>query len=442
MSLTHTHTWATGELGTMGDSVRRLLRSGTGPLWLLTGLIVTFGLTMTLSSSSVYSLETTGSAYTIFVRQVIWVGIGILAMLVCSQIPYQKWRKWWIPILVVALALLVMVKLPGMGISVGGAKRWVGWGPIRVQPSELAKFAFLISASALLAGRRRLLHDPVHALIPVVMPLYVAIAGLVMAEPDLGTTLVISSVCFFLLYTAGCRMRFMFGLAALGVSLVTVMAFIAPYRRARLMSFMDPFADAEGGGYQVVQSLIALGSGGPTGTGLGASRQKWMFLPNGHTDFIYAIIGEELGLTGTLLVLVLFSLLIAYCVRAARRAPDLFGTLVASGVAVWLFSQSLFNLGAVTSVLPITGVPLPFISVGGSNVMVLLLSMGIVVNIARQGDIEAQRAEHRRRKRLRDETETSGLDDDVDEDSVEPVGRRRRSVLSRRSGADRGLFGA
>ncbi|MFN8104955.1 MAG: putative lipid II flippase FtsW [Acidimicrobiia bacterium] len=391
---------ATGTL-TPGERVRRLARSGTTPLWLLVGLIVTFGLVMTLSASLVYALDSTGSAYTVFVRQALWVAAGVVAMLACAAIPYQKWTRWVPVIVVLVFALLVMVKVPGLGISVNGARRWVGWGPIRLQASEFAKFGFLIVAAALLARKRRLLHDPVNAVVPVVFPLWMGVALLVMLEPDLGTTLVITSICFLLLFVAGVRLRLMGMLGAIGVVGVTVLAYIEPYRRARMLSFINPFEDPQGGGYQVVQGMIAMGSGGLSGVGLGASRQKWMFLPNAHTDFIFAVIGEELGMAGSLVLLLLLFLLVAYCARAARRAPDLFGTLVASGVACWIAVQTLLNIGAVTAVLPITGVPLPLVSVGGSNILVLLASLGIVINIARQGDLEVARSEYRRRRSRR-----------------------------------------
>jgi len=383
------------------ERIRRLSRSGTAPLWILVALVVTFGLIMTLSASSVYALDATGSAYTVFVRQSLWVGAGVIALVGCAAIPYQKWARWVPVILVVVFALLVLVKVPGLGISVNGARRWVGWGPIRLQASEFAKFGFLIAASALLARKRRDLQDPVAVVVPVVFPLFACVAGLVMLEPDLGTTLVISAICFMLLVVAGARLKFLGSAAAIGVVAVAVLAYIEPYRRARLLSFLDPFKDAQGGGYQVVQGMIAMGSGGVSGVGLGASRQKWMFLPNAHTDFIFAVIGEELGLAGSLVLLLLLFLLVAYCVRAARRAPDLFGTLVASGVACWIAVQALLNIGAVTALLPITGVPLPFVSVGGSNILVLLASLGVVINIARQGDVEVARADHRRRRARR-----------------------------------------
>lgn len=392
------------------ERLRRLGRSTSAPLWILIALVVTFGLVMTLSASSVYALDSTGSAYTVFVRQSLWVVAGILAMVGCAAIPYQKWTRWVPVILVIVFALLVMVKVPGLGISVNGARRWVGWGPIRLQASEFAKFGFLLAGAALLAKKRRLLHDPIHAIVPVVFPLWMAVAFLVMLEPDLGTTLVITSICFFLLFVAGVRVRFMAALGGIGAVAVTVLAYAEPYRRARMLSFIDPFADAQGGGYQVVQGMIAMGSGGTSGLGLGASRQKWMFLPNAHTDFIFAVVGEELGMVGSLVLLLLLFLLIAYCARAARRAPDLFGTLVASGVACWLAVQTLLNIGAVTSVLPITGVPLPLVSVGGSNILVLLASLGIVLNIARQGDIEVARDEHRRwRERRRAEAASDAV---------------------------------
>lgn len=371
------------------ERLRRLGRSTTAALWILIALVVTFGLIMTLSASSVYALDATGSAYTVFVRQSLWVVAGVLAMVGCAAIPYQKWAKWVPLILVVVFALLVMVKVPGLGISVNGAKRWVGWGPVRFQASEFAKFGFLLAGAALLAKKRRLLHDPLHAVVPVVFPLWMSVAVLVMLEPDLGTTLVITSICFFLLFVAGVRVRFMGALAGIGAVAVTILAYVEPYRRARMLSFIDPFKDAQGGGYQVVQGMIAMGSGGTSGLGLGASRQKWMFLPNAHTDFIFAVVGEELGFLGVCIALALFLLLFLRVIRVASRANDGFSSLVAFGLLGSWLVHVIENVGMTLNLMPITGIPLPFFSYGGSFMLACWLAIGILVRISSEGRGEA-----------------------------------------------------
>jgi cell division protein FtsW len=210
-------------------------------------------------------------------------------------------------------------------------------------------------------------------------------ALLVMKEPDMGTTIVMAILTGTILFVAGVRLRQLALLGLGGMGAAALLAIVEPYRRARLISFLDPFADARAGGYQVAQSLIALGSGGWTGVGLGAGRAKWLFLPNAHTDFIFAVIGEELGLLGCVLVLFLFAALTVLGIRAAARAPDRFGTLVAAGITGWIAGQALVNVGAVTGMLPVTGVPLPFVSFGGSALLFTMAAAGVLLNVARQG---------------------------------------------------------
>jgi cell division protein FtsW len=212
-------------------------------------------------------------------------------------------------------------------------------------------------------------------------------AALVMKEPDLGSAMVLAIVVLAVLVAGGARKTHLAVVFGLGISAVTILALVEPYRRTRMLTFLDPFADASNAGYQMSQSLIALGSGGFTGVGLGAGRAKWNFLPNAHTDFIFAIIGEELGLIGCFLVMGLFIAFAVFGARAALRAPDRFGALVAAGATVWVVGQAVINIGAVVGLLPVTGIPLPFVSFGGSALIMTMLATGILVNVARQGRV-------------------------------------------------------
>jgi cell division protein FtsW len=280
--------------------------------------------------------------------------------------------------------LLVLVLIPGIGLTVSGSRRWIGWGPIRIQPSELAKLALLVFSADLLARRADRVREPGA----IVKPLFVvtgAIGGLVMLEPDMGTTIVLALIALTVLFVGGMPVLRMMGVLIGSAAMGLLVGMVEGYRRARLFSFMDPWKDAGNTGYQVAQSLVALGSGHLKGVGLGASRAKWGFLPNAHTDFIFAIIGEELGLIGTLLVVGLFMAFTYLGVKTALRAPDRFGSLMAAGVTGWIAGQAVVNMGAVTGRLPVTGVPLPFVSFGGSSLVISLAAVGILVNVARHG---------------------------------------------------------
>lgn len=361
--------------------------------------LVVYGLVMTLSASTVYSLQTTGSAYTVFVRQFVWVLIGSGLLAAMSSIDPRIWRKLAIPVLAVSVALLVLVLIPGLGIEVYGSSRWLGAGIFRMQPSELAKLGVVLTVALFLERKYRLLDDPVHLMIPVLAPIGVVVAVLLLLEPDYGTTIIVGGIIFTMMFLGGARAAHLAWTGAGLVSVGAVLMVVASYRLDRLLVFLDPWSDPQGKGYQVVQSLIAIGSGGPDGLGLGASRQKWMFLPNAHTDFVYSIVAEELGLVGSFAVLVLMFGLVFACVRAARRAPDRFGSLVAGGVGTWIGLQALLNLAGVTSLAPVDGVPLPLMSVGGSNACVLMIAIGLVMAIAREGDRALARDVRAARKR-------------------------------------------
>ncbi len=344
------------------------------------------GLVMVLSSSSVEALANYGSSWLFFKRQLLWTVLGLAAMAAASRFDYRRLRRHVGLLLVLAAAFLILVLVPHVGIAVNGSTRWLGVGPMRFQPSELAKLAILVYAADVLTRRAPEVGDWRQVLRPVGV-VFCFFAALVMLQPDMGTTIVLSILTGTVLFVGGLRMRHLVLVGAGGLAAGAVLAVVEPYRRARLLSFVDPFSEvhALNGGYQVAQSLIALGSGGWTGVGLGAGRAKWLFLPNAHTDFIFAVIGEELGLVGCALVVFLFGALTVFGVRAALRAPDRFGTLLAAGITGWVVGQALVNIGAVTGLLPVTGIPLPFVSFGGSALLFTMAATGILLNVARQG---------------------------------------------------------
>jgi cell division protein FtsW len=379
---------AVRDTGRSRDAPRRrgpLLGAGS-TYWLLLAVacaLLVIGLVMVLSASSVFALARQGDSYAYFKRQLMWVATGVVVMLVVSRIDYRVWRRLGTPLLVVATAGLIYVLVHPSAVSAYGSTRWISMpGGLTFQPAEFAKLALLLFSADVLTRKARLLGDVRHLLVPV-LPLTMLLAALVMLEPDLGTTLLLCAIAFGLLFVAGTPLLLLGGIGTLGLSAGMALIMSADYRRTRLLSFMDPAADPQNGGYQFIQGRLALGSGGLLGVGLGAGRQKWSYVPNAHTDFIFAIIGEELGLLGTLSILLLFVAFAYAGVRVAQRAPDPFGRYLAGGITVWIVVQALVNIGAVVGVLPITGVPLPLVSFGGSSMLVLLAATGMLLNVAR-----------------------------------------------------------
>jgi cell division protein FtsW len=346
-------------------------------------VLLFIGLVMVLSASSVEALREYGSSWVFFVRQVLWVVLGIGALALTARVDYRRWRRLGVLLVGGSLALLALVLVPGIGVAVGGASRWLGVGQFRVQPSELAKLALLVFAADLLARRHEHVGDYRLTVVPVLTVLG-AVGGLVMLQPDMGTATVLTVIALTVLFVAGTPLPAMSSIVAGASVLALLFAWSADYRRARLTAFLDPWSDAGNTGYQIAQSLIGQAEGGLTGVGLGASRAKWGFLPNAHTDFIFAILGEEAGLLGSLLVVALFAGFAVLGIRTAFRAPDRFGTLLAAGITAWVVGQAVVNVGAVVGVLPVTGVPLPFVSFGGSSLVITMAATGILLNVARQ----------------------------------------------------------
>ncbi len=352
-------------------------------------LLAGLGLVMVLSASSVTSYATSGSSFSVFVKQLMWVGLGLPLLLIASRMSIRAFRILAYPLLLVAVGGLLLVLVPGVGVSAYGATRWIGLGSFTLQPSELAKLALALWGADLLVRKRRRLREWRHLLIPL-LPVASILCGLVMLEPDLGTTIVVVIVLMTLLWVVGSPVRLFAGLVTMIGVLVSYLAVMEPYRLQRLASFADPFKDAQDTGWQAVQGLYALASGGWWGVGLGASREKWSYLPNAHTDFILAIIGEELGLMGTLLVVALFGVLAYGGIRVAQRSADPFGRLAAAAITAWLIGQALINMGAVVGLLPITGIPLPLISFGGSSLLLTMFAIGILLALAKSEPAAAQ----------------------------------------------------
>ena len=343
-------------------------------------MLLIVGLGAMLSAASVVSFREWGDSLYYVKRQVVWVGLGIVALIVFTRIPYRLYRRFALPIFLLAVAGLAATMV--FGDVRGGARRWIEVGPLTVQASEFAKIATVIVLSAVLAKKDRLLGSLGHFLLPVAAILGV-VSFFLLLQPDFGTALLIVAAAFAILFSSAAPLGYVVGLSGIAAVLGTAGAFAMDYRRERITGFLDPFADPLGTGHQAVQSLVALGTGGWFGVGLGASRARWSFLPNAHTDFIFAIIGEETGLIGAGLVIVLFAFFAGVGIRIALTAPDMFGRLLAVGIVAWISFQALINVGGVVAVLPITGVPLPFVSSGGNAMIVSLAAVGILVNISR-----------------------------------------------------------
>jgi cell division protein FtsW len=370
------------------DAIRRRAVTTTTTLsWMLVALVVVLnliGLVMILSASSVQALTNYGSAWYVFERQFAWALIGAAGFFVSSRLDYHVWQRHSRLLLALGFVGLAVVLVPGIGIEVEGARRWIGIGSfVGFQPSEIAKVVLLVFTADVLTRRADRIDDTRATVIPVIGALCL-FAILVMLEPDLATSIELGFIVVSVLIVAGVPGRSLIKVFGGIACVTTLLALVEPYRRQRMLTFLHPWHDVANKGYQISQSLIALGSGGATGVGLGNGRAKWQFLPAAQTDFIFAIIGEELGLFGTLMIVGLFAVFAVAGYRVAMRAPDRFGSLIAAGVTTWVVGAAVLNIGMVTSVLPVSGVPLPFLSAGGSSLVILMIAAGILVNVARR----------------------------------------------------------
>jgi cell division protein FtsW len=341
------------------------------------------GAVMVYSASSTRTLlEGEGDGSTYLVRYVGYGALGLVAMWILSWRGVTLLRRWTAPLLGLSFVCLVLVKIPGLGVEINGARRWLGAGPLQFQPSELMKLALVLYAVRVLAATPKLVLEP-RLLAPLGMVVGAAVL-LIASQPDLGTALVIGFTMTALLVAAGISLRHLLTGGAVMAVLVLLFALLEPYRRARLTSFLNPWEDAGGAGFQSVQGQIALGSGGLFGKGLGASTQKALYLPEAHTDFILAIIGEELGVFGVGVLLFLYGLIAYAGLRIAKAARDRYTQLLAAGLTAMVLCQASLNIFTVLGLAPLTGVPLPFISHGATSLCVLLAAMGLLLNIGRE----------------------------------------------------------
>ena len=356
------------------------------------------GIAMVYSASGIKALDALDEPRYFLGWQSLWAALGLVGMLAATRIDYHRYRMLALPLLVGALALLAAVLVPGLGTTVNGAARWLRAGPVGLQPAELAKLALILYLAFWLGARR----DRIERGGTVIG--FVVITGLVgalvFAEPDLGTAIVIGAIALAMYFVAGARLWMFAALALLSTVLAFAGALAHPERVERLMTFIDPWKDPRDAGYQAIQALYGLALGGLSGEGLGAGREKFGFLPFPYTDSIFAILGDELGLIGTLAVIMLFLVLAYRGVRIALRAPDAMGALIATGITTWLVFQAWVNMAVVASLIPMTGITLPFISYGGSSLCVGLIAVGILLNVGRQAaraPATVSRAPRRRR---------------------------------------------
>jgi len=343
------------------------------------------GILMVYSSSAVRSYVASQNTFAVVGPQLVWAVLGVLAMVVTMQLDYRYWRLLSIPLYVVSVILLVLVLLPGIGVRVGGSARWLQVGPLpALHPAEFAKFALVVYLAHWLARRGTAVRTLRRGTLPFLLIL-APVVLLVLKEPDLGTTGVIALTAFTLFFVAGANVWQFLLLVPAGLAALAAVILANPYQLQRIHAFLDPWSDPTGKGLQTIQGLLALGLGGILGSGLGASRlASGLYLPNASNDFIFAIIGEEFGLLGGLVVIGLFALLAYEGFRVALAAPDTFGGLLAAGITTWVIVQAVINIGVVVALIPITGITLPFISAGGSSLTISLAAVGVLLSISRE----------------------------------------------------------
>lgn len=354
-------------------------------LILTVATLVTIGIIMVFSSSYSYAMVNFKDGYFFLKRVLLWAAIGTCGMIFCAKIPYYKWPRYANILLLVSIALLVLVLTP-VGLEINGAKRWINIG-VSIMPSEIAKFAVVIYVSASIVRKKDKMQSFVYGVLPYLL-LIGLFFGLIYMQPDFSTAFVVSVIIMSMIFIGGMKMSHFVGLASSGFTAICgLLAYIVmtgdSYKARRITAFLDPWADASNSGFQAVQSLLALGSGGLFGRGLGKSVQKHFYLPEPQNDFIFAIIGEELGFIGGVAVMLLFMIFIWRGIKIAINAPDLLGCVMATGFTSMLIIQVVINIAVATSSMPVTGMPLPFISFGGNALLVFMSATGILLNISR-----------------------------------------------------------
>ncbi len=344
--------------------------------------LIVIGLIMILSASSIKAQDYYGDNFYFFKNQIKYLIIGLLFMFLAIKIDYNIVKKAAPLIILSAVFLLVIVMIPAVGKTVGGARRWLSLGPISGQPSEYAKLAVIIYLAAYFDNEDNDIKKFTSGLLPALIMVGI-IFSLILLEPDLGTAVMIAAISAIIIFAAGIKIRHLFGLLLIAVPMLFYFIYSKPYRRERMLAFINPWKDPLDTGYHIIQSLLALGSGGIFGVGPGGSHQKFLYLPEPGTDFIFAVLGEEFGLVGTFTVLVLFFLFTWRGLKVAVNSQDVFSSLLAVGITSFIVLQAVLNIGVATAVLPVTGITLPLISYGGSSLVIILTSLGLLLNISR-----------------------------------------------------------
>ncbi|HEX7767554.1 MAG TPA: putative lipid II flippase FtsW [Nitrospira sp.] len=351
-------------------------------LLIVTMVLALVGLVMVFSASAVVAGNRFHDSGYFLKRQLAWLTFGFLLLHVASRVDYVWWKRLSVPLLGLMALLLVMVLIPSLGVAAKGARRWLRLGPISIQPAEMVKLVAVIYLAAYLTKKEDRITSFSSGLLPVLFVIGV-LSGLVLLEPDLGTVVVIGLVTTGLLFLGGAQLKHLLGLGLCAVPVVLVLVLGSSYRRQRLLTFLAPWKDASNAGFQITQSFLAFGSGGPFGVGLGEGKQKLFFLPEAHTDFVLALVGEELGLVGTGAIILLFALFVVRGFQIAARARMPFGRYLGIGITLLIGGQALVNAAVATGMLPTKGLTLPFVSYGGSSLVISLLAVGILLNISR-----------------------------------------------------------
>lgn len=351
-----------------------------------TVILICIGIVMIYSASSIYAWERYKDGFFFLKRHLAFLCIGIVLTFLVMGFDYHKFRRYAKPLMLVSIFLLILVLIPGIGREVYGARRWFRFFKfISFQPSELANIAIIIYVADFISRKNEEIRSAWKGFLPVMFVLGFTVL-LILAQPDLGTSLAMGAVVFIMLFIGGVRLHYLLGIVLSFLPALCLLIFSVPYRRMRIMAFINPWVDPKGIGFQIIQSQLALGSGGIFGVGLGHSMQKLFYLPAAHTDFIFSIIGEELGLIGTIGIIVLYIIFIRQGIKIMKNAPDKFGYLLCLGLVLMISLKAVMNIGVSCGLLPTKGLPLPFISYGGSSFLFDMVSVGILMNIGRSGE--------------------------------------------------------
>lgn len=345
-------------------------------------LLLTIGVIMVYSASAAFAYHKYGDSFYFAKRQFLFAALGVFLMFLVANIHPKNFRKWCTPGLIICFVLLILVLIPGVGILRNGARSWLGIGAFSIQPSEFMKLAMITFLAKIFSQNHYDISHFVRGFLPGLLMVGTTF-GLIMLQPDLGTGTVLVGTCLVIIFVAGARYKHILGFMMIGVAGFVGLVLAAPYRIKRITAFLNPWQDPLGAGYHLIQSLFAIGPGGLLGLGLGMSRQKHLYLPEPHTDFIFSILAEELGFLGGVTVIILFAIIVWRGVRIAIGAPDLFTSLVATGITAMIMIQAVINIGVVSGAFPVTGITLPFLSYGGSSLTLSLVAVGILLNLSR-----------------------------------------------------------